>query len=140
MAPEHAPDDVIASIASQHLNIETLRSQKSGADFHEVAVWQVEAALAAAFAAGAASARKPRRPAARAGRVMGRRKTDRELLQDALEALGRLDCAFSMCDGPFRPQIYMRVCHRCSTIYALRRRLGLSVRDPKNRREEAAHG
>lgn len=71
---------------------------------------------------------------------MGRRRTDRELLRESLDALERLDCEFAMCDGPFRPQIYMRVCHRCSTIYALRRRLGLSVRAPNNRREEAAHG
>ena len=72
---------------------------------------------------------------------MGRRKTDRDLLQESLDAPEHLDCAFAMCDGPFRPQIYMRVCRRCSTIYALRRRLGLSsVRAPNNRREEAAHG
>lgn len=63
---------------------------------------------------------------------MGRRKTDRELLRESLDALEHLDCAFAMCDGPFRPQVHMRVCCRCSTIYALRRRLGLSVRAPSN--------
>lgn len=67
------------------------------------------------------------------------RKTDRELLAEALDTLERTSCQFFACDGPFRPQIYMKTCARCSTIYALRRRLKLSVRDPANR-QEAHHG
>ena len=46
--------EVVASIAEQHLGLETLDEQHSDSlDFHEVAVWDVRAALAAAYAAGA---------------------------------------------------------------------------------------
>lgn len=49
-------DRTLAEIAEQHLGIETLEEQRSDSlDFHEVAVWDVRAALAAAYAAGAAS-------------------------------------------------------------------------------------
>lgn len=49
-------DRTLAEIAEQHLGIETLEEQHSDSlDFHEVAVWDVRAALAAAYAAGAAT-------------------------------------------------------------------------------------
>ena len=44
---------IIAQIAQKHLRIETLKEQKSDSlDFHEVAVWSIEAARLAAFEAG----------------------------------------------------------------------------------------
>ena len=47
----------IDEIALQHLGIETLEEQRSDSlDFHEVPVWDLRAALAAAFDAGRASA------------------------------------------------------------------------------------
>ena len=43
----------IQTIAKQHLGIQTLTEQKSdGHDFHDLAVWSIEAALQAAFEAG----------------------------------------------------------------------------------------
>ena len=48
------PDPILAAIAREHLLIPTLESRRSDIlDFHDVAVWQVEAALRAAFDAGA---------------------------------------------------------------------------------------
>lgn len=48
---------VLTEIAAKHLNIKTLEERKSdGLDFHEVAVWNLRAALEAAFAAGKATA------------------------------------------------------------------------------------
>ena len=48
---------VLGEIALKHLNIETLDERKSdGLDFHEVSVWNIRAALEAAFAAGKATA------------------------------------------------------------------------------------
>ena len=45
-------------IAREHLGIETLATRKSdGLDFHEVSVWQLKAALEAAFALGHRAAR-----------------------------------------------------------------------------------
>jgi hypothetical protein len=46
---------ILAQIAKQHLLVDTLKTQKSNADFHEVAVWSIEAALKAAFEAGRAA-------------------------------------------------------------------------------------
>ena len=47
----------LEAIARQHLHIETLETRKSGGlDFHEVAVWNVAAALEAAYQAGKAAA------------------------------------------------------------------------------------
>ena len=44
---------ILASIAREHLQIPTLESRRSDhLDFHDVAVWQIEAALKAAFDAG----------------------------------------------------------------------------------------
>jgi len=46
-------DYLLTDIANTHLNIETLSPRMSDAlDFHDVAVWSVKAALAAAFDAG----------------------------------------------------------------------------------------
>ncbi len=43
----------IQQIAQKHLGIETLQTQKSDRlDFHDLAVWSIEAALKAAFEAG----------------------------------------------------------------------------------------
>src|SRR5579875_487057 len=47
------PDQLFAAIAKEHLLIPTLETRRSDSlDFHDVAVWQVEAALKAAFDAG----------------------------------------------------------------------------------------
>lgn len=44
---------ILSSIAREHLGITTLTTRHSdGLDFHDVAVWQVQAALKAAFEAG----------------------------------------------------------------------------------------
>ena len=43
----------LQNIAKQHLGIETLATRKSdGLDFHDLAVWSIEAALKAAYEAG----------------------------------------------------------------------------------------
>jgi hypothetical protein len=48
-------DQLLTGIARQHLGMATLDTRSSDRlDFHDVAVWQVQAALKAAFAAGAA--------------------------------------------------------------------------------------
>jgi hypothetical protein len=47
------PDPILAAIAREHLFIPTLETRRADSlDFHDVAVWQVEAALKAAFDAG----------------------------------------------------------------------------------------
>ena len=44
---------VLSLIASEHLFIDTLETQRSDSlDFHDVAVWNVRSALEAAFRAG----------------------------------------------------------------------------------------
>jgi hypothetical protein len=54
---------VLAGIAREHLLIPTLESRRADSlDFHNVAVWQVEAALKAAFDAGVRSADKIAEP------------------------------------------------------------------------------
>ena len=46
-------DTLLADIAQKHLDIETLDTRKSDRlDFHEVAVWNLKEALAAAYRAG----------------------------------------------------------------------------------------
>ena len=45
-------DEALLAIAKKHFHVETLETQKSGADFHEVAVWSIVSALQAAFEAG----------------------------------------------------------------------------------------
>jgi hypothetical protein len=48
------PDELLAAIASEHLSVPTLETRRSDSlDFHDVAVWQLKAALKAAFDAGA---------------------------------------------------------------------------------------
>jgi hypothetical protein len=47
------PDPILAAIAREHLSIPTLETRRADSlDFYDVAVWQVEAALKAAFNAG----------------------------------------------------------------------------------------
>jgi hypothetical protein len=47
---------VIEDIAKQHLGLETLETRRSDSlDFHDLAVWQLRAALEAAYRAGAAA-------------------------------------------------------------------------------------
>lgn len=49
----------LQEIARKHLRIETLETQKSDRlDFHDLAVWNIEAALKAAFEAGQAHAQQ----------------------------------------------------------------------------------
>ena len=51
---------ILTSIAREHLGIGTLETRRSDSlDFHDVAVWQVEAALKAAFDAGRNTATQP---------------------------------------------------------------------------------
>ncbi len=53
----------IREIAMRELRIETLdRRMSDSLDFHDVSVWSVEAALAAAYEAGRAAERKRRTP------------------------------------------------------------------------------
>ncbi len=48
-----SPDQLITDIAREHLGIPTLESRRADSlDFHNVAVWQVQAALKAALDAG----------------------------------------------------------------------------------------
>lgn len=55
-------NEILATIASEKLGIETLETQKSDRlDFHDLAVWSVRAALEAAFEAGQRS-RETARP------------------------------------------------------------------------------
>lgn len=50
--------DTINHIAKQHMRIETLTAQNCDRlDFHELAVWSIEAALQAAFQAGQQAAK-----------------------------------------------------------------------------------
>jgi hypothetical protein len=47
------PDQILSTIAKNHLSIETLETRRSDSlDFHNVAVWAVRHALAAAYEAG----------------------------------------------------------------------------------------
>jgi hypothetical protein len=59
-------DRIFTKIAITHLDIPTLETRRSDSlDFHNVAVWQVEAALNAAFDAGSRSASKKTQPQGR---------------------------------------------------------------------------
>lgn len=52
-------DGLFTQIAQRHLGIETLVTRNSDSlDFHDVAVWSIQAALEAAYEAGRASAKK----------------------------------------------------------------------------------
>lgn len=51
-------DQQLEVIARRHMRLETLATRGSDRlDFHEVGVWEIQAALQAAFEAGRASAR-----------------------------------------------------------------------------------
>lgn len=51
-------DTLLTQIAQQHLDIETLETRRSDRfDFHEVAVWNLKAALEAAYHAGIEAAK-----------------------------------------------------------------------------------
>jgi hypothetical protein len=51
-------DTRLTQIAQKHLDIETLETRKSDRlDFHEVAVWNLKAALEAAYRAGLEAAK-----------------------------------------------------------------------------------
>ncbi len=53
MKTTETPLPVIADIARRHLGIQTLATANSdAADFHDLAVWNIQAALEAAYAAG----------------------------------------------------------------------------------------
>ncbi len=50
-------DKVLEDIAREHLRVPTLETRKSDSlDFHDLAVWQLRAALEAAYQAGFAAA------------------------------------------------------------------------------------
>jgi hypothetical protein len=52
-----ATDEILSQIASQHLGIRSLETRRADQhDFHDVAVWNIKAALASAFEAGTAAA------------------------------------------------------------------------------------
>ena len=51
--------NLLTQIAQQHLKVETLETRHSDSlDFHEVAIWQIQEALEAAFEAGRQDALK----------------------------------------------------------------------------------
>jgi hypothetical protein len=53
-------NEAIAEIARRLLGVETLQTRNRDAlDFHDVAVWQLKAALEAAYRAGAGSVTSP---------------------------------------------------------------------------------
>jgi len=57
-----AGDKVIEDIAKQHLGLSTLEIRRSDSlDFHDLAVWQLRAALEAAYRAGAATKKEKQR-------------------------------------------------------------------------------
>ena len=46
-------DSAIAEVAKEHLDLDSLEAQNSdSADFHNLAVWQIKAALEAAYLQG----------------------------------------------------------------------------------------
>lgn len=52
-------EKTLAEIAARHLDLETLETRGSdGFDFSDQAVWNIKAALEAAYAAGMAAAKK----------------------------------------------------------------------------------
>ena len=61
-ANKPAPASLLASIAKEHLFIETMETRYSDRlDFHDVSIWGIQDALEAAFEAGQAAANKPLR-------------------------------------------------------------------------------
>lgn len=60
MSNATVPAALIAALAKEHLDVETLETRNSDRlDFHDVAVWNIKAALEAAYRAGQAAAAKP---------------------------------------------------------------------------------
>lgn len=56
-------NETLVKIAKTHLDLETLEERKmDGLDFHELAVWQIKAALIAAYDAGRQAASTNRTP------------------------------------------------------------------------------
>jgi hypothetical protein len=56
-------DALLTQIAQQHLGIETLQTRHSDSlDFHDLAVWNIRAALEAAFSAGLEQGRRAKSP------------------------------------------------------------------------------
>lgn len=52
-------DQLLAQIAQQHLDVETLETRRSDRlDFHDLAVWSLKAALEAAYQAGVEQGRQ----------------------------------------------------------------------------------
>ena len=52
-------EQLLTQIARQHLDVETLETRRSDRlDFHDVAVWSLKAALAAAYQAGVEQGRR----------------------------------------------------------------------------------
>ena len=59
MKSSQSIDQLLTRIANEHLYIETLETQhRDRLDFHEVAVWGIKCALAAAYAEGLAEGKK----------------------------------------------------------------------------------
>ncbi|CAM4541726.1 DUF6900 domain-containing protein [Myxococcus xanthus] len=59
--PTRAPEATLERIASEALNIETLKTRNSDSlDFHDVAVWRLREALEAAYQAGLSAASSAR--------------------------------------------------------------------------------
>jgi hypothetical protein len=55
-------DRVLEDIAKEHLRVPTLETRKSDSlDFHDLAVWQLRAALHAAYQAGIVAAKREQR-------------------------------------------------------------------------------
>ena len=56
--------NLLTQIAQQHLKVETLETRHSDSlDFHDVAIWQIQEALEAAFEAGRQAAQTSTTPA-----------------------------------------------------------------------------
>ena len=52
-------EQLLIQIAQQHLDVETLETRRSDRlDFHDLAVWSIKAALAAAYQAGVEQGRQ----------------------------------------------------------------------------------
>jgi altronate dehydratase len=56
---QQTTDRVLEDIAKEHLRVATLETRKSDSlDFHDLAVWQLRAALDAAYQAGIVAAKR----------------------------------------------------------------------------------
>lgn len=83
----------LEAIAKEHLSMDTLATRRSGSeDFHELAVWSIDAALKAAFEAGQRSAASGIKPSAAQLAYAQRQAEARELiarLSNGLDAHSR---------------------------------------------------